>query len=267
QQMPEGPPLTAANFPLTHLWFLYLLLLLYAGMLVLRLPLVVVDRGGHLREALSGFVLSLLRMEVLVLLLGGVIAVSFLQKADWVEWFGVPTPDYGFVPNTQALVTYGLAFTLGWVLHRQIQALDMLRRRAPFYLLLAGALTAGCLALLDGKPSTIPVLDGQMKVAYAAAYGLAIWYWSLGLVGAALALFPRENASIRYLADSSYWLYLIHLPLVMALQVWVMKWPWPAEAKYMFILGTSVPLMLLSYQFLVRNSFIGVLLNGRKKGR
>ena len=60
---------------------------------------------------------------------------------------------------------------------------------------------------------------------------------------------------------------LIHLPIVMALQVWMSKWALPAEVKYVAILGISIPLMLLSYEVMVRYTFLGGLLNGRKRAR
>ena len=68
----------------------------------------------------------------------------------------------------------------------------------------------------------------------------------------------------RYVADSSYWLYLIHLPLVMALQAALVKLPLPAEAKILIVLGLAFPLMFASYEVMVRHSFIGAILNGRR---
>lgn len=265
-QLPEPPPPSVETFPLTHLWFLYLLLIFYAAMLIIRIPVVVVDRSGGLRDGFAGLVVSLLRMEVLALALGAAVAAALLTKAGWVEWFGVPTPDTGLIPNTPALVTYGLAFVVGWCLHRRQEWMQVLRFRFPLHLALAGALTFGCLYLLQGTPSVAPSLDGREKLLFASAYGLAVWYWTFGIIGAALVFFQRENRVIRYLADSSYWIYLIHLPIVMALQVLMTGWSWPAEAKYLFILGVSVPVMLLSYQVLVRHTFVGTLLNGPRKG-
>jgi hypothetical protein len=51
---------------------------------------------------------------------------------------------------------------------------------------------------------------------------------------------------------------------VMALQVAVATpdWPWPA--KFVTILLVAIPAMLVSYQFLVRYSVIGAVLNGRR---
>ena len=64
----------------------------------------------------------------------------------------------------------------------------------------------------------------------------------------------------RYIADASYWLYLI----VMALQVMVSRFDWPWPAKFAAILAIGFPVMFASYQFLVRYSFIGAMLNGRR---
>jgi peptidoglycan/LPS O-acetylase OafA/YrhL len=68
----------------------------------------------------------------------------------------------------------------------------------------------------------------------------------------------------RYLADASYWLYLIHLPILMTLQVAVSQLDWPWPLKFAAIMLIALPLMFASYQWLVRYSFIGTVLNGRR---
>ena len=87
------------------------------------------------------------------------------------------------------------------------------------------------------------------------------------MIGLALRFLSGFSAARRYLADASYWLYLIHLPIVMALQVAVsnLDWPWPV--KFGGILLVALPLMFASYQLLVRYSFIGAVLNGRRMRR
>lgn len=71
----------------------------------------------------------------------------------------------------------------------------------------------------------------------------------------------------RYLADASYWLYLIHMPIVMALQVAVSQLDWPWPIKFATILVVALPLMLASYHLLVRFTIVGVVLNGRRAPR
>ena len=50
---PPPPPITVETFPLTHLWFLYLLLIFYAGALLLRGLVVMIDRKGGMRAGLD----------------------------------------------------------------------------------------------------------------------------------------------------------------------------------------------------------------------
>ena len=54
------------------------------------------------------------------------------------------------------------------------------------------------------------------------------------------------------------------MPIVMALQVAVSQLDWPWLVKFAVIMLVSLPVMFASYQYLVRYSFIGVVLNGRR---
>jgi len=40
-----------------------------------------------------------------------------------------------------------------------------------------------------------------------------------------------------------------------------------AEIKYVLILSLSIPFMLLTYELLVRYTFVGWILNGKKRSR
>jgi ABC-type multidrug transport system ATPase subunit len=105
---------------------------------------------------------------------------------------------------------------------------------------------------------------GNTKILYALGFGVAVWGWVLGLTGAALTYLSNYSPVRRYLADASYWIYLAHLPVVAAFQVWVGHWPLHWGIKYPFILVASFSLLFLSYHFLVRPTVIGQVLNGRK---
>jgi glucan biosynthesis protein C len=61
-------------------------------------------------------------------------------------------------------------------------------------------------------------------MAYAAIYALATWQWTFALIGIGLRYFSEPSQPLRYLADSSYWLYLIHLPVVFMAQAAMMRW-------------------------------------------
>ena len=72
---------------------------------------------------------------------------------------------------------------------------------------------------------------------------------------------------MRYLSDSSYWLYIMHLPVVVGLQFALLPVPLPALAKIPIVLSLAVAILLASYDFMVRPTWVGVLLNGRRYPR
>lgn len=265
--MPPPPPMTAETFPLTHLWFLYMLLVLYAGTLLARALLNLTglaDLLGRLTDAAFSWRGVGL---VLPIALAIPIALAFLNQPAWHAFFGIPAPEYGFVPNRIAVVAYGLAFLLGWVLQRSLDHLNKATKLWPAYLVVAAILSAYCLVQIGTTFSYVQPLPEAAEIAYPLAYALAVWTWCLGLIGLAMKAWSKESRVRRYIADSSYWLYLIHLPVVMALQVCVSQWLLAAEIKYLIVLGLSIPLMLLSYELLVRYTFVGWILNGKKRKR
>ena len=71
----------------------------------------------------------------------------------------------------------------------------------------------------------------------------------------------------RYLADASYWMYIMHVPLVMALQVAFAQLDWPWFVEYPLLLAALLAVLLLSYELVVRHTAIGAMLNGRKVPR
>jgi len=71
----------------------------------------------------------------------------------------------------------------------------------------------------------------------------------------------------RYLADSSYWLYLAHLPLVFFLAGAFAKVPWHWAIKFPLILAITMTVLLVSYHYLVRPTWLGEILNGRRYPR
>lgn len=261
---PPGPPSPPFHFPLTHLWFLYVLLGLYAGALALRSLVVALDPAGRLRAGVDGLVAAVAGSPFAPALLAIPVATALALFPDWLAWVGVPTPDMSLIPNLPAAVGFGAAFSFGWLLHRQPALLETWARRWPLNLALAVAITAGMLAHLGLTPVTEPAQPGPEKVALAATYSLGTWSWTLAVVGLAMRFLADHSPARRYIADSSYWIYLIHLPIVIALQAWVSGFDWPWPVKFAVVLGVGFAVMFASYQLLVRHTFVGAVLNGRR---
>ena len=272
--MAHGGPLPPAPkysgfpaFPLTHLWFLYVLLLLYAATLIVRSLVAAIDRSGHLRAATDRVVRVLVESPLGFVVLAAPIAVTFILVPEWLEWTGIMTPDSSLVPNVEATVGFSTAFGFGWLLHRQVGLLDVWRRRWPFNLALSIVLTIGSYAITGLMPVLRPAPHTATTAVLAVLYGLQIWTWSFAFVGFALRFMANHSPVRRYIADSSYWLYLVHVPLVMALQVAVSQLPYPWFVKYPAVLIVTFALLFASYELLVRHTFIGRVLNGPRESR
>jgi peptidoglycan/LPS O-acetylase OafA/YrhL len=96
--------------------------------------------------------------------------------------------------------------------------------RWPLLLPAAAVLFVGGVATIGLRPAA-----AVLQPAYA-------WTMSLGLIGLFHRFFPHPSSPIAWLADATYWMYLAHVPLVLAAQLAVREWPLPGEVKFLLIL-------------------------------
>lgn len=248
----------------SHLWFLYYLLLTTALVLTARGLLA---RAGSWKEELTR------QADRLVQRVAGspwaplVLAIPTAGALWCMKSWGVDTPDRSLVPHLPALAIYGGFFALGWLLARQDGALARFAKPSlPRWILaglgIAGILLLGGLERDPGHPRHVAA-----HVAYALSYGLAM----TALVSLTLGVFQRFGSGpgplTRYLADSSYWMYLVHLPLVVWCQVAVAELPLHWTLKLALVSGTTIGIALLTYDLFVRSTFLGRVLNGRRRER
>ncbi len=268
----QGPPVMAPPFPVVgppvpwgHLWFLYLLLVLYSLVLLGRSVVVRLDANGVLRAAIGRVLASTIKTRLAPLLLAVPIAASLHASPWWHQWMGIPAPILGLVPNFPALLAYGGAFLVGWFFHRQQDCLRLLATDWRLYV--AGALfgTMTALYIVGTTPRFGPLnLDSVERLGFAGAYTFALWCWSFAVIGMGVRYLDAPSGRWRYLADASYWMYLIHMPIVCLLQAWLLRWPLHWSVKLAVILAITAAILLSSYRYLVRATFVGKFLNGRR---
>ena len=81
-------------------------------------------------------------------------------------------------------------------------------------------------------------------------------------IGLFRKLYARESRTVRYVSDSSYWLYVMHVPLVIGALLAVRDWPLPSALKFALVTTAVTGLLLLAYRYLVRYTWLGRFLNG-----
>jgi peptidoglycan/LPS O-acetylase OafA/YrhL len=157
------------------------------------------------------------------------------------------------------VVYHALFFAFGWRLYRQSAVLAAFGRRAGTFLLIGLAVSFPTYTwMLLRSTST----GEGIKLLALSLYGLTVWLLVLGLIGWFAVRHNRPNVISRYLADSSYWIYLVHYPLIGFAQVVISRSRLPVAVKYFGILAVCLPLLFLSYQTLVRYTVLGRWLNG-----
>ncbi len=268
-QLPDPLPADKAGDGLNflHLWFLYILLWLYALALGLRAVLAKLDRLGACAAWADRALHAVLRCYAGPLLLALPVYAALLCVPVALLGMGVPTPAYTLIPPLVPLFIYGYVFGIGWLLARNRALLDVLAMRWAAYLSIGALGTATCLWLMSATPSASGIPVPKYPPLYAVCYSMALVCWALAFVGAGVRYLNRPSPRIRYVADASYWMYLAHLPLVMALQTTFMLAPWHWAIKYVLINVLCVALLLGSYHYGVRFSWVGHLLNGARKPR
>jgi glucans biosynthesis protein C len=252
---------------LAHLWFLYYLLIFYALALAMRALLHAIDPRGAIAavcDRVVAFIMSGIWGPVVIAL---PIAAYLSSLETWPEWLGLPAP-FEFTPNPTALIGYGIAFGLGWLLNRQVHRLLDLRKTWFIYLAAAVALTIFCISTIGTTPRWQgPNLEGTDRILYTCAYVVGLWCWVFAFVGAAVRFLSGASPTTRYLADASYWIYLMHMGAVLFFITLMRPYDWHWSLKLVIMVGGSMPILLVSYHYLVRFTWIGAILNGRRQPR
>ncbi|MEL6186629.1 MAG: hypothetical protein AAFU79_18575, partial [Myxococcota bacterium] len=74
----------------------------------------------------------------------------------------------------------------------------------------------------------------------------------------------RESFWVRYLSDASYWIYLIHMTCIFAVQGVVASWPVSGALKFSAVMIGVTILSVGTYHGGVRYTPLGTLMNGRR---
>ncbi|MCG8649157.1 MAG: acyltransferase family protein [Pirellulales bacterium] len=240
-----------------HLWFLWFLCWLIAAFMFYP-PLASVLRIRKFPAWLVCSPVSLLWLTLLTML-----PQSFMNPGS----FG-PDSSIGLLPIPSVLAYYAVFFFFG-VLYWEVDDTDGRLGRGwaislPLALMIVFPIG---LDLVSGTFGIIPPLRDPALNSLAANFLQALFAWlmTFGLIGVCRRLMSQESKTMRYISDSSYWLYLAHLPLVLLAQWFVRDIPAPAFLKFAGITIVISVFLLLTYQYLVRYTLIGRILNGPRQ--
>jgi hypothetical protein len=274
-----------------HLWFLYdLIFVTAAGAAIVAL----IGRLGLGWPRLLAGVRRVVESPWLFLLVLGLLNLLWCAALGWTD---IPTEDR-WVPEQPTIIAYYLLwYGLGWMVFASGAVLSkckdkawtlvcigvlsvVARHMARGYLEAPTATQDGVSSVAEGSPAmpeqslfnALGELVGGLPPPDSGIWDLGGAFWtSLGLVAfirGLMGLFLRYAGSgkpiWRYISDSSYWVYLLHLPLAVAVPSVLLGWQVPVFIKYPACVLLVLGMCWLSYDCLIRPTIVGRFLNGRR---
>ncbi len=250
--VPDAPPPPITT---THLWFLYNLCMFYVVYVAL-------EKTGVLSMKWAGVFSS---PKFLVFVLPLLIAPALAG-----QWKPHPAPEQ-FVPQLWSFGFYGFFFLVGAQFFRRKELIDELRPWVPWLTATSLVLYAVLYYYLPKSVTleeAIAVMQGVPIDAREAGLGLLeaviAVHMTLVCLVAGKRFMDRASPAVRYIADSSYWVYIVHLPLVFFIQYLLLDTEWNLWIEFAISSFGTLAIGLISYAILVRYTPIGWLLNGRR---
>lgn len=252
-QLPEPPqpPLTT-----THLWFLYQLTFFYLVTYVLA-KWVKLDWTRHL-----------IHSPKLLIFAGPLLLVPALMT----QHAPLAAPEQ-FVPQLWSFGFFGLFFLFGWALYKQESLLNTLAPYATWLFLVSCIAYAWFYSMLPKGISmqeimtlvaTPPELTLQQFIL-ASLQAYMGFYMSIVALVYGRQFLNKPNVVSRVISNSSYWIYIIHLPVLWMIQFTLLDTELPLMVEFLISSLGTILIGLISYLLIVKSTPVGWLLNGRKR--
>ena len=253
-----GPPTLGEIFHLRplHLWFLVYLIVLSVGAILLRSLLGGKPVSTRIRSGFRTLLGSWAALPVLALVTGGMLTLA-------PDWEASRTVGGTFIPEPALLAYYSIFFGFGWLLSSNRDLVPRIERHPGRRLLVgAAAATAAYIAYASR-------LDPGMEVWHVPTVllgaGVACWFTLAGLWGLFARFLPHPNATVMYVADASFWIYLVHLPVLVLVESALATTGLPAGARFVIAVTATLGFALLTCALFVRRTSIGRFLRGGKQ--
>jgi glucan biosynthesis protein C len=245
-----GTPLIIIPQNTFHLWFLYYLALTLGLTILLAFAL---KKTPKFTQGITKTFNWIIQKPLLrVFFFASLTVLVFLLMGE----SKVATPG-SWIPEFPTFIYYFFFLIVGWVLFKSKNLLDQFKRMDWI------SLGLGLLVYMAYffNRSTISF---ELQLL---ANSVMVWFFIFGFTGLFLRYGSGHSPLMRYISDASYWVYLIHLPIVGFIPSLIVNWDLPSTIKVLIVItGTSV-ICFGTYHLFVRSTFIGKFLNGRKYSR
>ena len=230
-----------------HLWFLFYLFLISMVTILLGLML---KKVPHLTgKVTKGFNWIIQKPVLRIFFFAGVTLILYVVlDVREVE------SSASFIPDWKTFVFYFQFYITGWILFKSKHLLDKMMNFDWLQTILGFIITSAIYMINESLSFEVFVL---LK-------SISVWLFIFGITGLFIRYGSKHSSIMRYVSDSSYWVYLIHLPITLVIPGLIGSWTLPATIKFLIVLISTTVICFVTYHYFVRNTFIGLFLNGRR---
>jgi glucan biosynthesis protein C len=256
----RDPAIQSERFGSGHLWFLEYLVVMLLAYAVARWFL---ERRGSSLARLRGLAARVVGSPWGPFLLAVPTTALLWISRNKVGVDAILDRHNSFLIDPVKLLHHSSFFVAGLVLYGLRRDLDRLARPAAWFLALSIPAFVGRAWFLGRDQAA--TLGGASELALVAFGALFSWLMVFGAIGLAHRVFRNPSPTLSYLADSSYWIYLIHMPILGLIQGDLYLVPGHALWKAPLVLAVTLAIGFGTYQCLVRHTALGTALHGRRK--
>ena len=238
-----------------HLWFIYHLVYLYVILVAARWVASKIPRPLSLGRILLAVFVN--RWHVPLIILFSVITLARIIEnvEDYLLW---PIGAWDFMFSL-------VPFLIGYGLYKRREIVDSLASISSTVSLLSVATVAFAVQLvLTVVTSADDAAAERWGLLLILTQSTATVCYTFGLIGLFQLAFSTHSSWVRWVADSSYWVYIMHLPVVLVIGTFMFELPWPADLKFIIVCVVTGALGFATYWAFIRYTFIGTMLNGKR---
>lgn len=230
-----------------HLWFLYYLSLITGVSVLLAL---ILKKSPKLTSKISKTFNWLIQKPIIrIFVFSGLTFLIYLALG-----ISKIETSASFIPSFNTFIFYFFFYIIGWILFKSKHQLVSLMR-LDWVSTILGMILFLIYFLMNRS------LSNELIIILSS---LIVWLFIFGITGLFIRYASKHSLKMRYISDASYWVYLIHLPLTAIIPSFLVNWEVPSTIKFLTVLTSTITICFVSYNYFVRNSFIGKFLNGKK---
>ena len=242
-----------------HLWFLWYLIQFCTVLWLLQ-------KSNTLLKLLLN---NIVHPVSLCLVIPLIIFVSLIDQP-----VPFPAPDK-LTPTFRAYGFYGTLYLLGaGVYHRKDKIVKItcflkmvtviaIMSLVTYFMIIPEAPTLTMIKQAAASGQFSP--SGSWHVLQSAIQTIAIISWTALVLMLGQRYLNQQSVQSRFISDASYWVYLVHVPVLIYIQMPLINLECSAILKFIISVAVTFTLSLLSYYLLVRSTWLGVFLNGKKQ--